>query len=202
MNNTSPIYGKNLGSTINGGNGFFYNTNSFRRTDFVNITGYSAAGNAAVLGGFEFWIHNYANPAYSIATIDYLGLLTISSIATNKIVAPYITVNSLCNLGSSIILNSLSNVLTFPLPEMIFCNCSLNAVNITLPDISSLPATSGCKITVRRILNTSNQINILCFGTFFRIFSNANVIQTLSNAIGNCCQLLLCGNYWYINFIN
>ena len=219
MNNTSSILGKNFGSTIYGGNGFFYNTNSSRRTDFVNITGYSSAGNAATLGGFEFWIHNYTTAAYVVASINYLGAFTISGITTNtltatnnistpiltattNIITPYITVNSLYNIGTSVTLTSSANALTFPLSEIIFCNCTSNAINITLPDVASLATTSTCKIIVRRILNTSNQINILCFGSQSRIYSNGNVLSTASNAIGNCCQLLLCGNYWYINFIN
>ena len=192
---------------------FFYNTNLFRRTDFVNIVGYSQSPNYAVLRGFEFWIHNFSNPAYSIATIDYLGSLTISSIitknitsplltATTKVITPYITLNSLYNIGSSQLLTALSNAMTFPLPEMIFCNCASNAVNITLPDIAALATTASCKITIRRILNTSNQINILCFGGLSKIYSNTNVLGTASNAIGNCCQLLLYGNFWYINYIN
>jgi len=208
MNNTSSILGKNFASTIYGGNGFFYNTNGNRRTDFVNITGYSSAGNAATLGGFEFWIHNYNNPAYSIATLDYIGGLTISSIITNaitsptltattRIITPYITVNNLYNIGTSVILTALNNTLTFPLPEIIFCNCSSNAINITLPDIASLTASATCKIQVRRIINTSNQINLLCYGAQSRIYNSSNSLGTAANAIGNCCHILLCNNYWY-----
>jgi hypothetical protein len=211
MNNTSPILGKNSGSTIYGGNGFFYNTNSTRKTDFVNITGYSQAGNAATLGGFEFWMHNFTTAAYVVAGIDYLGKLTISSIisnvvvssplltATTRIITPYITVNSLYNIGTSTTLTASNNALTFPLPEIIFCNCSSNAINITLPDIASLATTSTCKIQVRRIVNTSNQINILCFGSQSRIYNNTNVLGSAVNAIGNRCQLLLAGNFWYVN---
>lgn len=215
MNNTSPIYGKASGSTIYGGNGFFYNTNSFRRTDFVNIVGYSAAGNSTSLGGFEFWIHNYSNPAYVVTTIDCSGTMTLSGIvannnvtspiltATTKVITPYVTLNSLYNIGTSIILTALNgNNLTFPLPEMIFCNCSSNAINITLPDIASLPATATCKIIVRRIINTSNQVNVLAYGGQSKIYSNGNALAIASNAIGNCCQLLLCSNFWYVNFIN
>jgi hypothetical protein len=208
MNNTSSILNKTTGCTLYGGNGLFYNTNNFRRTDFVNIVGYSAAGNASSLGGFEFWIHNYTNPAYVVTTIDISGSMTISGVvantlnATTKVVTPYVTLNSLYNIGSSIILSALNgNNLTFPLPEMIFCNCSSNAINITLPDIASIPSTATCKIIVRRIINTSNQVNVLCYGGLSKIYSNGNVLSTASNAIGNCTQLLLCGNFWYVNFL-
>ena len=215
MNNTSSILNKTTGCTIYGGNGFFYNTNNFRRTDFVNIVGYSAAGNASSMGGYEFWIHPYSNAAYVVTTIDCSGSMSLSGIvannnvtspiltATTKTITPYITVNNLYNIGSSIILTALNgNNMTFPLPEMIFCNCSSNAINITLPDISGLASTATCKIIVRRIINTSNQINVLAYGGQSKIYSNANALAIASNAIGNCCQLLLCANFWYVNFIN
>jgi hypothetical protein len=169
MNNTSPIYGKSSGSTIYGGNGFFYDTNLFRRTDFVNIVGYSAAGNASSLGGFEFWIHNYTNPAYVVTSIDCSGTMSLSGIvattnitsplftATTNIVTPYVTLNSLYNIGTSITISA-NIALTFPLPEMIFCNCTSNAINITLPSIASVAATASLKIHIRRIVDNSGAL--------------------------------------------
>jgi hypothetical protein len=208
MNNTSSILNKATGCTLYGGNGLFYNTNNFRRTDFVNIVGYSAAGNASSLGGFEFWIHNYTNPAYVVTSIDCSGTMSLSGIvattnitsplftATTNIVTPYVTLNSLYNIGTSITISA-NIALTFPLPEMIFCNCTSNAINITLPSIASVAATASLKIHIRRILNTSNQINLLCNGGLSKIYNTTNILGTASNAIGNNCQLMLCNNFWY-----
>ena len=153
---------------------------------------------------------------FVVAQINSLGSLSLSGVvastnitsplftATTKIVTPYITIKSLYNIGSAQILTAVNNTMTFPLPEIIFCNCSTTAINITLPDVSALATNSSCKIIIRRILNTLNQINILCPGTGVnqqRIYSNGNVLSTASNAIGNCTQLLLCGNFWYVNFL-
>ena len=73
------------------------------------------------MGGFEFWIHNFANAAYSVATIDCSGTMSLSGIvatnnitsplltATTRVKAPYVTLNNLYNVGSSVILTSLNN---------------------------------------------------------------------------------------------
>jgi hypothetical protein len=213
LNNTSPIYQK-ASPGLYTGNGFFFNSNGGRRLDFVNYAGDSLLSQS--LGGFEFWVTTISTVPYVVAQINALGSLSLSGVvaqnnitsplftATTKVVTPYVTLNSLYNIGSSQILTAVNNTMTFPLPEIIFCNCASNAINITLPDVSALATTSSCKITIRRILNTLNQVNILCPGTGVnqqRIYSNGNVLSTASNAIGNCTQLLLCGNFWYVNFL-
>jgi len=153
MNNTSSLLGKNFGCTIYGGNGFFYNTNANRRTDFVNYTGYSAAANAATLGGFEFWIHNYNNPAYSIATLDYIGGLTISSIITNvitsnnNIASPILTAN---NINSNSFTSTYSTLPTFTSSQIGYIVSSSVASGATttgsLQNLTSVSVNAGVYI--------------------------------------------------------
>jgi len=212
MHNTSPIWNRVAVQQYTG-NGFFYNTNGGSRTDFINYLGNANASTS--IGGFEFWIGSLSFAPYVVATINYLGSLSISEItttaivattnitsplltATTRVITPYITVNSLYNIGTAITISS-NITLTFPLPEIIFCNCTSNAINITLPNIATLAASSTCRIQIRRILNTANQINLLCFGSQSRMYISNNTLGTAANAIGNNCQLLLNGNFWYQN---
>jgi hypothetical protein len=216
MNNTSEILGKNFGCNIYAGNGFFFNTNSNRRSDFVNIVGYSPAPNWATLGGFEFWVHSFTKPPYVVASINYLGSLTISGItasaivatnnitsalicattsitsplitastnirsplftATTRIITPYITVNSLYNIGTAITISS-NITLTFPLPEIIFCNCTSNAINITLPNIATLAASSSIVIGILALSILATIMFTLCWNISTEAASRARVGET------------------------
>jgi len=70
---------------------------------------------------------------------------------------------------------------------------------ITLPNASAITTETSISIYVRRILNTSNQINILTQAAQKIYTTNNTMSTTAANAIGNGGRIQLYIQSWYLN---
>ena len=137
------------------------------------------------------------NPS-SFQTINGSSLnITTNSVLNSIDCTTTMSMQGLVTMGSAITITALNTTLTFPMPETIFCNCTSNAINIKLPDASNISTATSIRIYIRRILNTTNQINILTQGSqkIYDIHNNSST--TSANAIGNGCIIQLYIQSWY-----
>ena len=89
--------------------------------------------------------------------------------------------------------------LTFPIPEMIFCNCTTGSIRLVMPDTSSVQTYVACKFYVRKINSNNNQIDIVGFNTSTKVYNISNTLSYQAAAIGTGCIVMLHSQAWYVN---
>jgi hypothetical protein len=73
-------------------------------------------------------------------------------------------------------------------------------VTLVLPDSSVLSSNATCKIMIRRIKNNNNRIDVKSYESLNQIFTNSNILVNTAEEMGTFGTVMLCQNYWYMNY--
>ena len=203
------------------GTGYYFNTNSNYRTDFINYGGASTV--SASNQGFDFWVSNLSFIPKNIASISVSGNLTLSgtinaasNITTangnitatngnitatngNLFTSSYVNISNLVNYG---LLQSVSAAgttsLSFPIPEIVMCDCTAGVITLRLPDLSTLSTTATCKFYIRRVSTGANNISLSSAGTGNQFMGATNGASASITGITNVnIMVILFNKLWY-----
>ena len=53
---------------------------------------------------------------------------------------------------------------------------------------------------IRRIKNNNNRIDVKSYESLNQIFTNSNILVNTAEEIGTFGTVMLCQNYWYMNY--
>ena len=200
----APIFNKTNVSDYFG-NGYYFNTNSTYRTDFINYSG--SATTSTNNGGFDFWVASLGFIPRNIASISESGnFIADGSITSNTsitaasyVASPYIQINNIINIGKMFLTTVSGTInLTFPITENIFCNTTSGALTLRMPNTATVSAYDTCTVNIRRVAGT-NGISFTS-ATGNQISNSTNItVASLTDITNLNIRFFLCNNLWYFS---
>ena len=111
-------------------------------------------------------------------------------------------VNSIIQIGNSVTYTASGGTttfhLSFPIPEIIFCDSTNGAVRLIMPDVSYIATSTSCKFYVKRTTNNLNQIDIVGYSTsIHNVYDRSYNQNYVAPAIGSSTIILLYNQAWY-----